>query len=371
MKKLLLLLAAAALLIAGAAAGEPTTLLEEHGLTLQLLSVERSEGEALLTLHCVNQEDQTKRLLLFSPEADGQHAGFLYGWPTDEIALAPLETKETLITIRASDPSQWIETVSFRIVDQSDISSKVTIDLLAQTASPASFSWQDQEPALADLTPIRASTPLTPIRYQDALTAGQAENLVDVWLRIALRVQDGTSVPLIPFASTAAHVAPDGSISAEYSGRAIVCSDAPQFPLRMIEEHSDGAYIYQTGDLTLAGPFIFYASMQMTMCENPADNTVQLLSCALDSFDTGPLQGAVPLALFDQLHLVHTVYRVIPGNSLELSDENIWAEILLPEETLTFSVIPAEDLGKVVAYFEYYFNDGTSVIHPAVPLQND
>ena len=371
MHSLLLLLAAAVLLFSGAAAGESMPLLEEHGLKISLLSVERSEGQAVLTLHCENLEVWDRTLLLFAPTANGQLAGFLYGWPTDEITLAPLEAREVQITLRADDPTEWIGTAAFRLIDAGEISGEVTLNLLEQTAAAATFLWQDQEPALANLSIAEAASPKAPIRLQDTLTPDQLKILDYGQLRIALQVHSGGGVQLIPFATVAAEVSADGSVSASYSGNAIICSAMPQYPLRMTETHTDAACTYQTSDLTLSGPFVFYATLQLSLREDRAENTVQLQESALDSFDTGPLYGALPLSLFDTVMLSHPVYQVIPGKGMmQFEETDAYAQTLALDAPLTFSIVPANELGEVVAYFEYFFHDDTDVIHPIIPLEN-
>lgn len=371
MKRLFLLLAAAVLLLSGAAAGESMPLLEEHGLKISLLSVERSEGQAVLTLHCENLEVWNRTLLLFAPTANGQLAGFLYGWPTDEIILAPLEAREVQITLQTDDPSEWIETAALRFIDAGEITGEATLNLLEQTATAATFSWQDQEAVLANLNLSGAANAEAPIRLQDTLTPDQLKILDYGQLRIALQVHNGDEVQLIPFATAAAEVSADGSVSAAYSGNAIVCSAAPLFPLKMTETHTDAACTYQVSDITLSGPFIFYSTLQLSIREDWAENTVQLLESALDSFDTGPLYGNLPLPLFDTVMLSHPVYGVSPAEgAIRTAEVDVRAQTLLLDAPLSFAIVPANELGEVVAYFEYFFHDGTDVIHPVIPLEN-
>lgn len=372
MKKLLLLLAATVLFFSGAVASEFALLLEEHGLKFSLLSFQRSDGQAVLTLRCENFENTDRTILLFAPSANGQPAGFLYGWPTDEITLCPMGIQEEQVTICTDNPSDWIETIAFRFIDAGAISNEVAIDLSLKTATPATFCWQEKEKILVSSGIEKTEISEAPIHLQDRLTPSQLELLDYGQLRIALMLRTGDKLQLLPFASVPTEVSADGIVFATYSGNALICNIIPQFPIQMTENHTDKICTYQADDLTLSGPFVFYATLRLTLREDRAENTVCLLENALDSFDTGPLYANLPLSLFDTIMLSHPMYRITSDeDAIQFEEADIYAQTLLLEVPLSFSLISADELGEIVAYFEYFFHDGTDVIHPIIPLGNN
>jgi hypothetical protein len=353
-----LLLLTAALLL-GSAAAEPVLLLDDHWMRLQVTDYELSPGQVTLRLHGENTEVWNRDILLFAPMMNDQPASFRHGWPSEAISIAPLSETDAEVAVFADDPALWPESVSFRVIEAGEITGEVRLSFQDGKAEvqPAGFIWQETEPPLITKEVI-APEGRTPFLLQDALTPEEMSKLDYGQLVVCLRREADGQEQLIPFATIMAEAAPDGTISATYSGNAVVCTAIPDFPLLTTEDHRFGQACH-VRDLALSGPFIFYASLQLTLSD--VYGPVQVNQFELDSFDTGPMHENLPLALFDTLRLSRPVYQ---AQGASFAQVDAISHSLSLAEPLSFSIVPAGSLGEVVAYFEYFFLDSTDVIHP-------
>lgn len=364
------MLLAAAVLLFSAAAAEEAPLFQEQGLAITLVSFETAEGEVSLKLQCTNQDAADRAILLFAPQINGLPASFRYGWPTEEIVLAPQEQREAEILVYSDNPRELPDSLSFRLIDSSSISSEACIDLhQACVSRTATFSWAGQEPAVIAPDILRAGDACAaPMLLTDTLLPSQLPLLDYGQLRVCLRIVVDGEERLIPFTTIRATVDENGSVSASYSGNAVVCDLAPRFPMRTVEiPHADGR-TWQISHLSLSGLFVFHSTLTLTLEESAAPET-RIAQLALESFDTGSLNGQIPLALFDTLQIYHPVYRTaITNGVMQLTEVDSANQSLSVSASLPLSIVPAGSLGEVVAYFEYFFTDYTDVIHPWFPL---
>ncbi len=369
MKAFIILLAAAVLFVSAAAESSP--LMQDQGLQFSLLSADRTEGMVTLHLHCANEEVWDRAILLFAPRINGQPASFDYGWPAEELLLAPLEQREVSISIFSDQPQEWVDTVSFRVIDAGFISSEVQIDFRTGSAicRPGALLWQDPEASLLDVAVPLTTSGAKPFLFEDHLSPEETADLDYGQLQVCLLVQDGDETRLMPYATIPAQVAHDGTVTAQYSGNAIVCSLAPHLPLRTKEEHAADNCRYTVSDVTLAGPFIFYSTLQLTLTETPGSQTAACTEVMLDCFDTGPLHGTLPLAMFDTIRLAHPIYRVQQEQGvIRHVEADVREHTGSIDAPISFSVVPAGNLGTVVVYFEYFFYSSYDIIRPAMPL---
>ena len=356
----------AVLLLFATAAAEDGLLLQEQGITIRLISCEAAEGELTLTLHCDNQEPWDRHLLLFAPCVNGQPASFQFGWPSEEQVIPPMRDMEFAITLYPDDPTLVPERASFRLIEGGSITSEAVLQIQPEISvvTQATFFWQKQETPLVSPALTTAGSGSAFV-LQDAISPEELQKLDYGQMIVCLRTIVEGEERLAPFVSAPATVAPDGTVTAVYSGNAVLCNAVPSFPLLMQELHTNSCS-YLIRDLSLSGTFIFYAPLELKL----SDHDVTELTA--NSFDTSPLHENLPLALFDTLHLSRPVYRVNSGDGcITLQEVAITAHTLPLTDTLTFAVVPAESLGEVVVYFEYFFTDSTDVIHPPFPLDTN
>ena len=367
LRTLLLLLIAAMVACPGARAQEP--LLSCDALEAELLSAASNAGEATLTLKWANHTADEATILLFAPMLDGEPASFRYGWASEELRLPPSSKTESVVTLHADDPQLLARTLSLRFIQGDRVSGRAIITLAGggTLLQAASFN-PEEEPRLVQ-SAIPWDTEASPLLLTDALSPEQVALLDYGQLRICLRRTVDGQEELIPFAAIPAAVTEDGQVTAPFSGYAVVCSAASSMPLRTQETHADGLYTYAVGDIALSGPFIFYATLQLTVTANPQAQEATLTQLSLDSPDAGCLLQSPPLCLFDTLTLSMPVYRAAQRESAyTLASTDVLSTTLPVETPLTFQLVPASTLGELSAYFEYFFLDQTDVIHPAFPL---
>ena len=334
-------------------------ILDDHWMRLWVMDYTLSDGQVSFRIHGENTEIWDRTLLLFAPMVNGQPAAFRHGWPSEELVIPALSEADAEITLYADDPTLPPQSISLRVIEAGEITGEIQLTLQGETleGNPSGFLWQEAEPPLVETEVIAASSQ-PPLLLQDVLTPEELSTLDYGQLVVCLRREVNGEELLIPFATIRAEAAADGTVSAAYSGCAVICTAVPDFPLLATEEHRYGQ-AYHVRDLALSGPFIFYASLLLTLSD--VYGPVQVNQFELESFDTGPMHENLPLALFDTLRLSRPVYRMQGDAPVQV---NAISHSLSLTEPLTFSVVPADSLGEVVAYFEYFFHDYTDVIHP-------
>lgn len=371
-KKLLFLFCAFALLLSGTAFAQGDLLLDETEVQIRLVSQTIEDGQVTLRLRCENTGDSDQSYLVFAPSLNGEPASFRYSWPAERIFAPRNSESETEITLYPDDPSLLPQTAAFRLIDSADISGEIRLDL--QSEEPlvrcASFDWTAQEAALVD-DRCQISIGAEACTLHDTLPPEKVRLLDHAQLQICLRSISEGEEQLLPFATVHAQVSPDGAVTARYSGSAVVCSALPHLPLKTLEEHSSDGVLYRISDISLSGLYVFYAPLQLSFQADPSRSCADLVQLELDFLETGPLRGNVPLSLFDALHLAHPVYIPVSSEgAMRMTEAGIVSETIALKDPLLFSIVPAGSLGEIVAYFEYFFNDQTDLIHPFFSLEN-
>lgn len=371
MKKLLFLCLLALLPACLGAAQEGASLLEEHQLMIRLVSFQQAQGEAVMDLQCTNLSDQGRVLLLFAPEANGQPASFRYGWGAQDLPLEPGEQR-IAITIYADDPQEWLDAVAFRFVEAGQMTSPVQLHFQANAmdAVAADFNWAASETPLIASAAVHAPLAGQPFRFYDTITPEQLEKLDYGQLQICIRSMRDDQECLIPFATVPVHQATDGRMEALYSGHALISNVDPAFPLPMRETYTDTHCLYHAEKISLSGPFIFFSTLQFTLSRPLGQDQAQITACALDGVEEKGQFENLPLSLLDTISMVHIVQRLTPsGETMALETVDVYSLYCPLDQTLAFSLIPAEELGEIYGYFEYFFSDQTDVIHPPFPLE--
>ena len=141
---------AAVLLWTGAGAEEARVLLEENGLCITLDGCEVTEGEAVLHLLCSNDAEEARELLLITPQINGEMAGFDHGWGSCELTAEPGENISSEFSMVTDDPEEMPEILSFRFIEDGNVSSICRISLEEKMMETASFAAGKEEPLLVD-----------------------------------------------------------------------------------------------------------------------------------------------------------------------------------------------------------------------------
>ena len=366
MRRLIMILLAL-LLVAGASA-EGTVLLHEENLTITLEGVHTEQGGASLTLRCINGTDRDKLVYLVMPGVNGAPAGFRWGWPTQCITLPAGGDVTTEIRLEPDDPGEWPETFSFRVVDENRVTSAAMISLTDGTVTEAaSFAKGAEEPQLL-LTDVAHPEEMAAhaVVLTDRITPEQEACLDFGQAQICLRRQTEEGELLVHFTTVEAVVSPEGDVTADYSGLALVRTEQPDFPMHVAERaHGAPALV---GNLTLAGTYVFFTSLEFSLRID--GNTAVLCDSVLSGLDEVKTAQGVPLAMFETLYASHSVFGMAEEDGVYALTfggvHDMEAPLTAP---LSFSLVPVETLGEIVVYFEYFFEDGTDVIH--APFQLD
>lgn len=367
MRRLMILLLV--LLMGSTALAEDGAILNEDNLTITLEAAQVEQGGARLTIRCVNAGDSEQPVNLMTPEVDGVPAGFKWGWPTEHI-MAPARgevVQEVLLELE--DESAWPENFSFRVSDGTRISSAAVVSLTdVAVTTAASFAQGAQEPPLYDrMVAHPEDLAAHAVHLTDTITPEQAAHLDFSQVQVCLRVTTEDVERLIPFAYVSMEVSPEGEATADYSGLALVCDQWPDFPIRVME--SPELLMASINNVVLSGPFVYFATMSFSVTQEENGNVV-IARSYLDGLDEASDGEKVPVSLFDRITMVNPLYEMQPrGNTYypEYSGAREVDDVLT--ETITFSLVPAETLGDVVVYFEYFFSDGSDVIHTPFQLK--
>ena len=118
-------------------------------------------------------------------------------------------------------------------------------------------------------------------------------------------------------------------------------------------------------NMALSGEAAFYATLSFQLRQNE-EGGMTAEDIVVSSDELGGECGNIPCALFDTVQTSREIWSVE-----ELSPDSVWLEIEGSadgiwniEGPLRFRLVPAEELGEIVVCFEYFFKDGTDVIHP-------
>ena len=355
--------------VRGVAEGEAGR--DEGALSVKLEGFEVSDGMASMALRFESPAPQPLRIYLIEPCLNGAPATFLNGWNTDEITVAPGSSDRVDITLCAGHPGESPETVSLRFAANGAISSPMIVrrsgDGVAVT-EPVLDPVPPEPGVMSNrLTPARASASERRI-LSDRLSADERVRLEYGRAVIGLLETEGGEDRFVRFCTLPVRVHEDGTVYADYSGYAVTASAAPDFPLSTVEEVQDGQRLFRVSHIVLAGEAAFYADLAFEVRQS-ADGRLSLGACTIRSEELGGAYRAAPLSLFSELRSSNAVLSLggrEGGADAEIAGDRF---ISVPmEQPLDVELKPASELGKVYAYFEYFFSDNRKAVHPPFPV---
>lgn len=386
-KRSFLFIILAAFLLACTAAAE--TMLDEDGLRFSLTDLETYPGGAGLTVVCSNIAEEDREVLLLTPEINGQPAGFEYGWGSYAISIPAAAQIEVSLPMEADDPAEVPETLSMRFAANGRISSACALAVgneLSVTA--ASFALGEAEPQLVDRE-IEA-----PRDYEsyacvltDTLSIEETQLLDYGRALICLRGENDEGELLTHICTCEVVVDGEGNARADYSGLALILPGDDMFlvstqesaggmglsgdmkPLRASLDLGDESRGRQTAAVALSGDAAFFASLtfQVNLDETGDFSAGDVI---VSSAEIGGDCTVVPCALFNTAQTSQEIWRAETVGSDEihlLSAGAAFAQCRV-DGPLRFKLVPASELGSLAVCFEYFFTDGSDVIHPPVEI---
>ena len=390
------------LLWTAVSAEEAKVLLEENGLCITLDGCEVTEGEAVLHLLCSNDAEEARELLLITPQINGEMAGFDHGWGSCELTAEPGENISSEFSMVTDDPEEMPEILSFRFIEDGNVSSICRISLEEKMMETASFAAGKEEPLLVD-PEIEVSDEISSqgTVFTDTITPEQVQMLDYGRALICVKqtVEDKEYLSHISTVEAAAD--PEGHVTASFSGLILQLAEDPDFVIPTLEnqvhrgvrplevtlfssqsrtaggtedQDPSNGLVSASGqsslnggaeNMALSGEAAFYATLSFQLRQNE-EGGMTAEDIVVSSDELGGECGNIPCALFDTVQTSREIWSVE-----ELSPDSVWLEIEGSadgiwniEGPLRFRLVPAEELGEIVVCFEYFFKDGTDVIHP-------
>ena len=341
------------------AAAEQSVVLEENFLRVRLAQAENKAGEVRLLVVCENTAQAERNLIIPAPKVNGYPASFGNGWGSAEIHLAEGEALETEIVLRPDHPEEPIDSVSFRFLCESVISSPCTLRFSSDGCrlAAASFAEASQEPLLMEEAVNGTASGGSCILLTDQLSPREAESFDSGKAVLCVHVQEEGEDFYMPFCSVPVSVDASGGVQAIYSGKAVTFSSAPAFPLYTEENVREDALSWSVSGVVLSGEPIFFAELSFHLeadYETPAFLSMIVHSPELD----GEFVNC-PLDLFSEAVLYHSFFTFMDEKGLVESQECAGRSIVLPlDRALKVTLRPATEIGEICVYFEYSYSDG-------------
>ena len=383
-------------------AEEAKVLLKENGLCITLNDCEVTEGEAVLHLLCSNDAEEERALLLITPQINGKMAGFDHGWGSMDLIMEPGSGHPEEIRMVTDDPEEIPESLSLRIIEEGQVSSMCSVILDEEPAcDPASFAAGKEEPLLVD-PEIEVSDEISSqgTVFTDTITPEQVQMLDYGRALICVKQTIENKEYLSHISTVEAAADPEGHVTASFSGLALQLAEDPDFVIPTLEnqvhrgvrplevtlfsaqsrtaggtedQDPSNGLVSASGqsslnggaeNMALSGEAAFYATLSFQLRQNE-EGGMTAEDIVVSSDELGGECGNIPCALFDTVQTSREIWSVE-----ELSPDSVWLEIEGSadgiwniEGPLRFRLIPAEELGEIVVCFEYFFKDGTDVIH--------
>lgn len=355
--------------VQGMAEGDPG--LGESALSVRLERFEASSDMASMMLRFENRASQPVRVCLIEPCFNSSPALFSNGWSVDEITVGANGSDIIDVSILSDrEDGQPVE-VSLRFAANGVISSAMTVRCKGDgiEATEAAFDSAEREPQVMANRLIPGETRESERRIlSDRLSAEDKARLEYGRAVICLRETEDGEDRFIRFCVLPVSVNDDGSVYADYSGYAVTVSAAPGFPLSTVEEVRDGQRLFRVSRIVLSGDAVFYAELAFEI-DQAADGSLTLGEYSINSEELGGVYHNAPLSLFSGLNSANAVLS-LDGQGSDVDARTVddrFVSIPL-EKPMEVEVKPSADLGEVYAYFEYYFKNNRSAVHPPFPI---
>lgn len=319
-------------------------LFEESDFQLQLLSCQSESGNVILTLSMENTAETERVFSVISPEVDGAFAWTANLEIGETIPVPAMENKQAEIILQGDQPFNEPENISFFILLDNGISTRAAIRLSDGSIDPAEPA--SDTPAVFP-HPVRQDD-ISPVLLRDKRPDVAAEpDYVDV--RVCLR--EGDALRLL---STLSSEARDGETVAEFSNLVMALNPDDPFLITCTEEKTDNGTEWSTDKLGLYSDSVYFANMTVTIQGDE-------LSFQLEADEFGTVSTA-PWDLFDAGTAIAFLYTSTESDTDPVSAGSTSLSLTM-DGPLQFALLPVGELGDIVCLFEYYYPDGTYIVH--------
>ncbi len=345
-------------------------LLDERGLEIILEDMKPADGGYILSMKCVNKESYNRNITLTDLKISEKPASFKYGWGTELISLNRFDEFPYELFVEHDDHASSSVSVSFRFLEGGIVSSPAVVSFFDDSYQilKASFLDGQEEPLLfASCLPQEPSI-ISPIHLTDKLDPKTFENLDEALLRIAVETETEEEKQYMPITTIAASVDTERQVRGDYSGLTVIFSDVPDVPLQIVEINQNAKVILIASGISLTGEAIYYAELSFNI--EISDGVTEITDSQVLSDEMGGKYIIVPAALFTSAKVSQQLFRIKNFGSELLPVEcgNVFGRMNIGGP-LTPQIIPAEKIGPLYAWFEYYLTDGSFKISEPFPLR--
>ncbi len=339
---------------------EEPVFLEEPSLKITLQSAERTPEGTRITLSCLNRTEEEEAVLFLVPKTDRVDTVFESGWPGEKIPLPPGRETGIGLTVLPAETETPGDDISMRISFHGQLSSEGHVFPGEEgKIIPADFGEGEEQQVRDEVQPD-PDLPPDAVILRDRITAEEAEKLDYGLAWICLREEDR----LLPFCRIPMRVEQTGEAEARYSGTAAVFAETPGQPLETEERLTEDGWRLETAGISMTGESVFYATMKLVL-EQQGTGPVRITRQELFSSELGGSYDRIPLGLLDTAELM---LRELEKTEAPVETVDTRSAFLPLKKPLTVRLLPAEKLGEIWVFCEYFFRDGTDTVHPPFPL---
>ena len=343
---------------------------DDGGLSVRLEDFDASPGTAKMKLWIESRSSQSESVTLIDPTFNGKPASFLSGWNAEALTLEAGISRSIDIAICADCDDARPEAVSLRFAANGCISSPMQV--LCESGGirvvPASFDLSASETLISPEPSALNAVRLPGRTLTDQLSADEMARLKYAQAVICFREAANGEERFVRFCTVPARVEDDGAAHADFSGYAVTLSEAPDFPLSTVEAARDGGRVIRALGIVLSGDSAFYADLAFEL-RVASDGGLSMGEYTLTSEELGGIYHRAPYALFSRFSCAHDVLRMEDreGSARFRVEDDRFITVPL-NRPLAVQPRPAEALGELYAFFEYFFTDGRSAVHAPFPL---
>ena len=342
------------------ARAESPLLLEDEALSVMLDGAVQQQDRVVISLRCTNRCETEELIHFLVPRINGKDTVFASQWAGEELALPPGQETAVSLAILKNDAAETPAMISFRMAFQGKLSVPVEIDAENPEAVKTISLAENEPTAVRNEVASDSGPDPEPVLIRDRISPEETARLDYGRAWICLETEEG----LYPFCQIRLRVDDQGEAEAEYSGIAFTADKDPGYPLAGEEKEQDGRPVFQTEEIALSSPSVFYATLRLTIARTETGNWA-VIKQEYESEELGGAYDPAPLELADE---VEFLVRIAEDSPTPRETAGVQPRLLALDRPLSLRARRAADLGRIQIYCEYFFNDGSDTVHPLYPL---
>ena len=334
---------------------ETPVLADDQSIVILLKGIKQEENMIDLDLICLNLERSEQLIRFLLPQINGVDTFFSNQWIGEELLLLAGQETTKHLQIVKDLPETESTTLSFRVSWKGKLSVPVVIDL-EKLENTQIITFDEQEPSAVsiDISSNFSNSPESILIF-DQITEKEKSKLESGQAWICIKKESG----LLPFCRISLQVNDEGEASAMFAGVAFVPKENPDLPIAVSQEYKDGKIVFRSEKIELTGPSIFYAAMKLSISQK-SDASYAITEQTFISDELGGSYPMVPLALVDR---AESILQVKEDATTTGETQSVLSSFISLDQPLSLAVCDALSLGRIRIFCEYFFYDGSSLVH--------